>query len=287
MPPSAPPPRNAAREDQPAQAADPRNEPKPVRASALEQPAQPELPAQETTFAAARKYVRDSLLREPPLPTAAPHPPSPQKHLDQAVGVPARGAEPVFRAPDLLKAPAAASKNVAKPGLDLPDTTAEKPAGLMSHPQLREVIAWVQQEPPDTGPERAIAGPPEPAPPAAERVREKIELREQPVWTPAPPAPAFEDVSPRSEAQPAPVKPTVLEVRPASSRPSVLERLPAAATRSAEPVARGLTVNHLNVQVVNEDRHRKQEKHPPKLPSAAAVPRDDWGRFGRQYLRLP
>lgn len=95
-----------------------------------------------------------------------------------------------------------------------------------------------------------------------------------PVQAPAP------RTSPEREAARSPQAQAAPDVRP-SALPG--GRTPAPARRDA--AGAHLTVNTLNVQVVNEERPTRK---PPRSERASAPrPPEDWARFGRQHLRIP
>jgi hypothetical protein len=64
---------------------------------------------------------------------------------------------------------------------------------------------------------------------------------------------------------------------------------PADARKSAparrDPAGAQLTINSLNVQLVNEERPARQPPRRERI-SAPSQP-DDWARFARQHLRVP
>jgi hypothetical protein len=105
--------------------------------------------------------------------------------------------------------------------------------------------------------------------------------------TPLPPAVIADRAEPSFDARPEPVKQTAPEVWPAPVRQPMMERSLLAGLPRIDAARPALTVNHLNVRVINEDRHRKSEKPAPKVAPAVSAPRDDWSRFERHYLRLP
>jgi hypothetical protein len=151
--------------------------------------------------------------------------------------------------------------------------------------QLEAVVAWVEPQPaPRTEVRQSIVRPSDrPAdarpvgrtaigradaaiPPSAETPTtrpDRTRARETSVRVPS--------------AVPAPPATTPLEpnARERSSAPAAADRLPRGAR---------LTVNHLNVQIVNEDRSSRKEPPKPKTPSPS---REPWGTFERRHLRVP
>jgi len=107
---------------------------------------------------------------------------------------------------------------------------------------------------------------------------ERIEERQRPLATPATPSFAsnggpFTAVLERGAADPN---------SPVGHEPGPRQGpTPLRALRETSP---HLTVNHLNVQVINEERHSRKE---PPRPPAPTIPREDWGRFERRHLRVP
>lgn len=258
------------------------------QSSAFPSPApSPEL---KGTFIVSRRNLPGSTLHESPVPA----PMTPARHSDelrpafQVPFVPLQGSPPVFRVPELLKTPpSAARENSASSPDQTKKQMAPPPAPASNLQQFREVIAWIEEGEATAPPARTAKASPVAAISDAERVQEKAQAREKPLSSPAPQTRLPKIDSPR-ETNTAPVKATALEIRPAPVRQPLLEKsLPAVAPRSETAAAPKLIVNRLNVQVVNEDRHRKAEKPSPKVQPPPSAPREDWGRFERRYLRLP
>jgi hypothetical protein len=159
-----------------------------------------------------------------------------------------------------------------------------EPASAGISRQLQAVVAWIESEPAaprvdvrqvnvrwpdapaDTRPvERGtIGGAAGPASGAPQPVRpDRARALEAPV-----------------HAAPAIPAPTASAMREASVR----ERLSPPTAADREPRGSRLTVNHLNLQIVNEDRSTRKEPPHPRTPSP---PREAWGRFERRHLRVP
>jgi hypothetical protein len=167
----------------------------------------------------------------------------------------------------------------------------EKPPVAIIAQQFQDVISWI---------ESGQLADPEPVPPRPE-VRDHIvphhdatvgaERAAETIIVQDPSAPA-----PSSEPRPArPVQSSRMEREPpagAATAALTVRELdyghrtgPPAAAKRAETGPR-LTVNHLNVQLINEDR--RASKEPARAETArASVPRADWARYERRHMRVP
>jgi hypothetical protein len=168
----------------------------------------------------------------------------------------------------------------------------EKPPVASISQQLRDAIYWIESgQPADSEPVRPRPGVREDitqrhdAAAGAERAAETIIVRD-----PSPPAPSgeprpvgavqFSRMEPEPSAGPSTPALTVREVVDYAQRSG---RPPAAKRTEAGP---RLTVNHLNVQVINEAR--RASKEPARAETVrAAAPREDWARYERRHMRVP
>lgn len=251
--------------------------------------------------------------RAPPSPPVEPDQrsqPAPLARQPSPPSIPRPHEEvPTFVVPPGLAAP--------RPLLDryrpeLP-AHAEAPATFSARRMSRPIGAAQQDDAaPVAGPSMPIrddAPPTEPhrAGQAREPLRNDIlraEVRpDMPVAVPVPPRVDVTSVSatPRAQAQLSKTPDTVLVPAPRTSPQTEAATLPKAQAsmdlhsappggRTRAPARRDaggphLTVNSLNVQVVNEERPTRMPRRSER--AAAPKPPEDWARFGRQHLRIP
>jgi hypothetical protein len=247
----------------------------------------PSLAPQTVDFVVPRRRASTLVRGDPPIlpaepfpPNTGPTPPSASNFIPET--------ETVFRVPR-PKPPQSPRRE--------PERAAETRAAKEMPPlsriskQLQDVVAWIgsgQSEDPEPVPPRPEVrdgnAPRDDAPAGAERVAETIIVRD-------PSAPA-----PLSEPPPGgPVQSSRMEPEPPAgpATPAVTVRQldggqrtgRHAAAKWAEAGPR-LTVNHLNVQLINEDR--RTSKEPARAETArASVPRGDWARYERRHMRVP
>jgi hypothetical protein len=288
-----PPPRkqeNSATTPQPS--ADLRSGSTAVHAAAIERPG-PQAP-DDATFMAPRRPT--AVRTGTPVPAATPAPAETPAHaetlLPKASIPPANGPrttkEPTVEGETVFRArPRKIPESASAPGEERPTSAPKKevatePAGASQH--LQAVVSWIESSVSEE--------------PAARRVDLRAAIAPRPD-TPTDAKPDGRDgdgAAGPSPRQPKPAQPNLEraveaptqaapEVRtPAKHETGVRENAAPPAAAERQPAGSRLTVNHLNVQIVNEDRSSRKE--PPRTRKLSP-PREEWGKFERRHLRVP
>lgn len=250
-------------------------------------PGQPEKSAAQDrgdAFMAPRRRV------VPPAPAEVPitlPPQAPRPVLPSATRL--AESETIFRRPVPSVAPETGRPPRDEAAADAPRRSGDEPSrSAGTSREIRDAIAWIEAGTPEaTVPETMHVESPEPTARRDDRTISSTEqppiVREVTVLPPSDqPRPGPPDTSPRPGRSEA-----ASDIgRSAAGRTVDRERIdfPPAARR--EPPGARVTVNHLNVQVVNESSPPRKEPAQSSVVRPSA-PQEDWGRFERRHLRVP
>jgi hypothetical protein len=248
------------------------------------------------TFVAPRRRVAPPASASAPMQPPQPPPPPVQVLRPMLPSATSSAAESVtvFFRPGPKLAPDTDGPPGHEAAANAPLTTdVERLQSNATSRELRDVIAWIDAEtseatvPETTRVETMRVESHEPTPRRDDSATRSIE---QP--------PMVRDAAVRAPPnQPQPGRP-VSSIRSgqAEAAPDIgasvtrgtgdRERIGSPPAARREPLGPRLTVNHLNVQVVNESTPARKEPTRPSV-SRSSLPREDWGRFERRHLRVP